>query len=106
MATGAGGRILAPDGQGLSVNTFDDIVRLLFVALAAGPGQIGKMKRRSGQGRCQDAVGAVAVDALWSGMLAAEDVPNAGFAVDARPVGERLRLMAARAIDRLRRNVI
>ena len=106
MAIGASGGVPAPGGQRLAVNTFDDIAGLLFVALAAGFGQVGKMERRSGRGRGQDAVGAVAIDALRSGMRAVADVLDAGIAVDARSVRERLFLMAARAVDRLRRNVV
>ena len=41
------GSVAAPGGQGLAVNTFDDVAGLLFVALAAGLGQIGKIERRS-----------------------------------------------------------
>ena len=106
VAVRASGSVAASGGKGLAVNTFDHVRRLLFVALAAGFGEVCIMEGRCGQGRCQNSVGAVTVDALRRRVLAAADVPNAGVAVDAHSVRKRLFRMAAGAIHRLGRQVI
>ena len=100
MAAGASGRVAPAAGQRLAVNALDDIAGLFFVTLAAGAGQVGEMERRGGQRRRQNIVRAVAINALRRGMFAVTDMVNAGVAMHAQSVGERLFFMAERAIDR------
>ncbi len=98
VAIGADGGVAPPDRDRLAVDTFRHIFGFLFMALSAGPGEVGKIKRRTGRIGREDAVRAVAIGANRGMVEAGVGSIAMGHAMHACGITEGGFQMAARAI--------